>query len=61
MAPQYFGRGGSGGGRSVESSGAQPDMFTDLAMAHAARGDLIDYIRNLERRIARLEAQLNTN
>lgn len=32
------------------------------ALRHASGGrDIIDYIRDLERRIERLEAQLNTN
>jgi hypothetical protein len=38
------------------------DMFTDLAYKNAAGGmDLLDYIKSLEKRIERLEAQLNTN
>jgi len=37
------------------------DQFAPLALRNATNGDIIDKIGELERRIERLEAQLNTH
>lgn len=39
----------------------RPDWTDTIAMKHAAGGDIINYLRQLERRIERLEAQLKTH